>query len=325
MTEVFCGPCGALHAHATNESCRVAELSLRRSTRSNKMATGNNRAGAPEKVLREHTDEIPPTTDTRHASVSAEDSEGEERLLLEVRAAERKNRMAALRARRTAALQELDIVKEEDLGRADTTGRGRSHTRRHHRHSRHQRRSSSSSSDSCSRTPTPERRRRSKWSLKKFTVDKKEVKKLNICELIEATCLWAVDQDNLEIKDAKGIFKHISFIAGRASTDKFIDAAHTRYDLAIRKKAVAEGYGAFKLCDSEYSIIHYSLENVKGKTHKSKSHADKSHLHIKDGKRPCYRFNKDSGCEKDEDRCGYGHWCAKCGSRSHKRTKCHRE
>lgn len=322
MTDNFCGPCGRLHGDSTNDTCRVAATLLRRSARAKKMASGGTKGEAPVKSAHDDgADHI------QLGSTTADDSEDEERLLKEVKMAERKSRMAALRARKAAAVQGLEAAhgtERDDVRAGTSSDRSRERTRKHHKRHRHRHRSSSSSSSS--RTPTPERHRRSKWGLKKYTIDKKDVKKLNICELIEATCAWAVDQDSLDLPSAKGIFNHIAYMAGRAATDKFNDSAHVHYDLAIRKKAITEGFEAFKLGDSVYSIVHYSLENLKSKSAaKVKAHTGKSHLFVKEGKRPCYRFNKETGCDRDEERCGYGHWCAKCGSKGHKRSKCHKD
>ena len=89
-----------------------------------------------------------------------------------------------------------------------------------------------SSSSSCSRNSS--RRRRCKWSLQKYTLGKKDVRKLNALELIDASIRWCLDIVSLSIKEDKAFLQHIDFISVHAIHDHFKDSAHVGYDCAVR-------------------------------------------------------------------------------------------
>lgn len=321
MPDKFCGPCGNNHRGGVNEKCtRLSE----RTTRS---------ASAMAESARESHGLTHDVIDSKLTAAlqDLEISKEEEELITEIKEIERKRRLESLLARKAALLQipeenprrsprgrsptqwEAEGARCEDRGRREEyEDRGRSHRRRRR-----------SSTDSRSRTPSLERRRRSKWSVKRYTTDKKELKKLNAYELIEASCKWTIDQQSLSATDYRGFIKHIQYIAGKAKSDKFVDTTHVNYDLAIRKEAETEGFGAFKGGDPEHSIAIYSVENLRPRSGKGNYQVNaKTNVMSKDGKRPCYKFNG-TGC-KDE-LCNFGHWCAKCGSKNHPKTKCSRD
>ena len=47
--------------------------------------------------------------------------------------------------------------------------------------------------------------------------------------------------------------------------------------------------------------------------------------YTKDGKKPCFKWNREFGCNRSEEECGYGYWCAKCGNRNHERNACQKD
>ena len=104
-----------------------------------------------------------------------------------------------------------------------------SEPRHHWRHRCH----SSSSSSSGERTPSRERRARSKWSVKRFMEERKDVKKMTAFELFEASCAWVVDKKDADEESLIGFIKHMGYMVGKAKSGRFVDAAHVNYDLAV--------------------------------------------------------------------------------------------
>ena len=160
----------------------------------------------------------------------ATDTDAEDEAIRErIRSLEKKMRRAEL----------LRCQKElEDEVRSSTVdtvkgrrSRSRSSAREHKRHRHH----SSSSSSSGERTPSRERRASSKWSVKRFMEERKDVKKMTPFELIEASYSWVVDDADEE--SLIGFIKHTGYMAGKAKSGRFVDAAHVNYDLAVRKLA----------------------------------------------------------------------------------------
>ena len=113
------------------------------------------------------------------------------------------------------------------------------------------------------RTPSRERRKRRKWSIGKFTEEKKEVKKLNPFELLEASCLWFLDFQDTNDASAIRFISHIVFIAGKAKTFKFQDTAHTLYDTAVLKLAAKDGFEAFSAGNTDLALRYYSFEHLR--------------------------------------------------------------
>lgn len=201
-------------------------------------------------------------------------------------------------------------------GEHSTYGRTRSRQRSRECHRRHR-----SKSGSGSRSRSSSRRRRSKWSLKRFTVSSKEVRKLNAYELIEASSKWCLNIEDLTVKDYRVFIQHMAFIANRAKSDEFKDCAHTEYDAEIRKLAETIGFAAFSKANNGESVLHYGLPNTRPrKTSKQESYRKSNQKN--GGKRPCFRWNREGGCDQTEDKCGFGHYCGKCSSRSHGRHSC---
>lgn len=315
MPEKYCGPCGIIHLGLVDELCTIARESLAgRITRSTKtkMAAGGDEADGTRSrsgVKLESTDDLI-SEDLRDMHITCEEDE----LRKEIAQLEYKRRMEDLYARKAELLAPRSPPR---LGRETER-----HSRRHRASRKHR---SSSGSSSGSRTPSETRKKRSKWSIKRYTTDKKLVKKLTPPELIEASCLWMIDQKNLVVPDYVAFIKHISYIAGKDKCDKFNDSAHVNYDTAVRKVAEEEGFKAFRRGDPELSIVHFSIENFKVKStpRQASRTASRQGGYSKEGKRPCYKWNRDTGC--DDTACEFGHHCAKCGSKNHKKIKCSRD
>lgn len=318
MPDQYCGPCGQAHSGQVNDRCAVSLSVNRRSTRTtaSKMSTKGRDVSLEVKEERQHEDE------------EDEMSEDEKQLRAELKDLRKKRRMEGLLAEKERLLH-VDS-RESSTGRRESdrceAGAEESRGRRHSRGCRRSRRKHrSTSSESRSRTSSRERRTRSKWSLRKYTVDKKDLKKTNCYELIEASCKWLADQQNVSADEHMCFNKHLMYLATKAKSDKFIETSHVNYDIATRKLAQDIGFKAFRYGNNEASMEYYVVENFKSHT-KNKSyagtHSAKSAGYTKDGKKPCYRWNRESGCSRGEDVCLYGHWCSSCGSESHKHVKC---
>ena len=146
--------------------------------------------------------------------------------------------------------------------------------------------------------------------------DIKEVCKLTVSELQEASCRWFLSLG------AQYLPSHLTYIAAKAKHEVFNDTAHVMYDTAIRKLAEHEGFVAFTAGDAAASLIHYGHESMQAKAKSTVTGAVKGHTTFeRGGKRVCFPWNKDSECDRDGT-CEFGHWCSKCGSRGHKCTKC---
>ena len=57
--------------------------------------------------------------------------------------------------------------------------------------------------------------------------ERKDVKKMTPFELIEASCAWVVDRRDIDAESLVRFIKHISYIAGKAKSGRFVDATHT--------------------------------------------------------------------------------------------------
>ena len=301
--EAYCGPCGQIHSTPVNENC--------------KRGTGRQLSNPFTEV--EETDKIDMESMKKEISSvhvgPVTDSEDELSLADKIRELEAQKRQKERTARRKELQTELDRLTTDNP--VPTVTRSPSRDRRRHRRSK--RTSSTSSSD---RTPSRERRRKSKWSLRRYTEDRKEVKKLNAYELIEASCSWFFDQEDLTTMKYCHFMKHIAFLAAKAKADKFLDCAHVHYDLAIRKLCVKQGFAAFTAGNSDLALKYYAFENLKPKRLGTGTKAPATRAFVKDGKRPCYDYNKVDGCTKSAGSCPYGHWCARCGSKAHKKSTC---
>ena len=187
-----------------------------------------------------------------------------------------------------------------------------------HRH----RQCTSSSSSSEGRTPSRERCARSKWSLKRHVENRKDTKKLSLFELIEASFAWALDFKDTDYAKLRRFIKHIGYVIGKAKSGVFLDKEHNAFDQAVRKLAISEGFEAFSRRNGELSLKYYAYENMKrqgGMGHgmsSRNSHGGSKTMYTKDSKKPCFAF------KHDQCTYGYGHWCSRCGARSHIRSNC---
>ena len=196
-----------------------------------------------------------------------------------------------------------------------TYGRSREWSRHRSQETKKKRRSSSSST-----SISESRRRRHKWALKCYTLNKKDVQKLNCYELICATALWVVDVSEVSVKDCKAVFQHINFLCNRAMNNDFYDSAHINYDNAVRKLAETEGFAAFAQGSNGASVIHYGNQNMRGG--KPSGIFKQKRPSVQQGKRACYAWNGEQGCPRSEDECRFAHICSRCALKGHKRSKC---
>ena len=295
----YCGPCGTAHTGPVDDNC--SRQLPRRSTRSNPLTTAMD-------------------VKSESGIAAADDRAELQSLEDQVRSLETKKRAADLTARRAQLEKELAVLSLEESAKPPRRARSlsRDATRRTRR-----RRSTSHSSEE--RTPSRERRQRSKWALRRYTEDKKDVKKLNLLELIEASCAWLFDQPDLDSVKYEHFVKHIALMSSKGKNDQFLNSAHVHYDLAVRKLCVKNGFSAFSTGNTDLVLKYYAFENIKTRrTGTGTKPPAQRRPFTRDGKRPCYDHNNKDVCSRGTS-CAYGHWCAICGSRSHKRTACTRD
>ena len=82
-------------------------------------------------------------------------------------------------------------------------------------------RAAATGTTSSERTSGRDHRKKRKWNIRKYTENKKEVKKLNPLELIEASCRWYLDMSDTTQGTAEKFINHIAFIASKAKSYKF--------------------------------------------------------------------------------------------------------
>ena len=96
---------------------------------------------------------------------------------------------------------------------------------------------------------------------------------------------------------------------------KFNDKAHIVYDRHIRKLCEKEGYSVLGAGNQELALRFYSFEDLRTKSTTNAPRTPRS-VFTKDGIRPCYNFNKDTGCFLSK---------TDCASDSHIRQKCKKD
>lgn len=327
MPAVYCGPCGTLHSGGVNEDCAVSMQTRRTGKACEKVGEKVAKMADGERLSKK--EEAPKTVASTEEEESDDDSmdERERAVTDRIKALEKKKRLVELERRE----QELEDDMER-LARKRTRGRSRSRRsspleRRHHHHHRR----SSSSSSSSARSTSQEKKKRSKWSIRRYLEDRKDLKKLSPFELVESSCSWVLDKKDVDVHDLKRFIMHLKYVASKAKSGQFTDKAHASYDLAIRKLAVDNGFDAFCAGNPELALQYYAFESMRGYTAKGGSHGAKAstsntkQLFMKDGKKPCFAYNKEEGCNRDEKTCNFGHWCSKCGGKSHIRANCRKE
>ena len=338
MPNSFCSLCGSTHEADNIEACEALRGEGKTATRASSRRTTVKMS---KQLVKEELAEVP----ADHGSLVDRKKEIEqaiEELRLEEEVAALEEEMQRLMARREkratteAARDQTGGVAaaiampapKDDAGtlptddkalvpRAGYSAYGRSRQRSRHR-SREMKKKRSSSSSSTSRSES--RRRRRKWALKRYTLNKKDVEKLNCYELICATALWVVDVAEVSVKDCKAVFEHINFLGNRAMYNDFYDSAHINYDNAVRKLAETEGFSAFAQGSNGASVIHYGNQNMRGG--KSSNTFKQKRPSGQQGKRACYAWNGEQGCARSEEECRFAHICSRCALRGHKRSKC---
>lgn len=337
MPKDFCENCGGIHEPGNTAKCEANQKAEKPNTRSkkkgNKMATADLEASAKdtsEMSLLERRERVAKEVKALLIEDELADLEEQRNKLLLKR---EKRQSAASRKKQDGADAIVEATgatdgDESEIGASQPyvdaafvgssedgfcnygmdVGRSRPSTRR--------RRTSSSSSTSRSAS----RRRRSKWNLKRFTVGKRDVGKLNCYELLAATGKWALGIKEMGVKDYRVLLEHMVFLALRARTNEYFDSAHTDYDLSIRTLAEEIGFAAFSSANRGSSVLFYSALQIKGR--KSGSGSYHSGRASSNTKRPCYAWNSDQGCSRGEDACRFAHVCAKCNGKGHKRQTC---
>lgn len=325
---MYCGPCGKQHRGPVNDNCRKSNMPKTRGGAREVEKQGATSESSTE-FVKEEADQKEDQTIGQRTETSDEDLDERERDIAERERVQARRRRKADLDRRERRLGEetSDSAAKRRRGRSRSRSRGGSGDRRQRR--RHHRASSSSSSDG--RTTSRDRKQRSKWSIRRYLEDRKDLKKLSPFELIESSCGWVLDKKDLDLQDLRRFVKHIKYMSGKAKSGRFLDQAHASYDLAIRKLAVTDGYDAFCAGNPELALRYYAFESMRTQNAKSSASGSKygqsstKHLFCKDGKKPCFPHNKDDGCSRDEKTCNFGHWCSRCGSKSHIRPNCRKE
>lgn len=205
--------------------------------------------------------------------------------------------------------EETEEEKEEGYSMFGRERRKTKDTRRRRRHS-------SSSSRSSSR------RRRGKWSLKRFTLAKKDVTKLNCHELICASTAWVLKVPELSLKDCRAMFEHLNFLSYRAMHGEYLDSAHIAYDQDVRTNAEEIGFAAFARKNQAGSVMHYSSENMKGAKKGTSRTTIPRRMTGLSTRGACYAWNGEQGCHRSDNDCRYSHVCSRCGGKGHKRPSC---
>lgn len=173
------------------------------------------------------------------------------------------------------------------------------------------------------------RRKRSKFDIKKFTKNDKNVKKLTFLELMYASLVWGMrraEKVGMTVKEVQGYMGHLSYMTMHAITGAYTDSAYREYDKAVRLKVREHGMKYFRQGDQELSLLFFNLDNARS---------------MRDTRRPfkqttgntryaegygkargvCYAFNYDrSGC--GVKKCLYDHVCISCRSVDHPISSC---
>ena len=102
----------------------------------------------------------------------------------------------------------------------------------------------------------------------------------------------------------------------------FKDTVHIDYDCEIRKLVESIGFVAFGREFTGESVLHYAPQNLKSK--KNTFNKDISYKRSSSGKKPCFKFNREGGCDLSEEKCGFAHFCNKCYSKVHSRVSCNK-
>ena len=355
MPAAYCTLCGGNHRIDDTEQCEENKSDSSLSARTTRRTAGGKAAGKTSREKGDVGKEETATTSGEGEPVSLAERRRAirkdiEDLEMEAEVADLEARLDRLKVDREQRLRGRSPLNKKDGGDTGSSDRSRERTgarpieRRvrspmggerlrsspsrtsegysdygtSRRGSRERRRRRASDSRSGSRSAS--RRRRSKWSLKKFTVAGKDVKKMNCYELISSTMLWALEIRELSVGDCRALFEHISFISNRARNNDFTDTAHVDYVMAVRRSAEDKGFAAFSRANEGLSVMHYGAQSMRVKNPTYKPVSGGSSKGAAGHKRVCFAWNGDEGCARED--CRFGHFCQKCGSKSHKKGKC---
>ena len=348
MPASYCALCGENHSTQDKLQCERSRegAGVSRATRSSGVKMP--KSGLKEEVV-EPEAETPQRTLAEKRRVVQQEIE-DLRLEAEIAELEReRDRLVAVKLRSTGNAQDIqdgDEGKEvavinnmaandeggTGVNAPDTEGKleakpqgttspeaGFTSTGRSRKKVKERRKRNSSSSNSTSRSAS--RRRRSKWTLRKFTVAGKEVRRSNCYELIRASLLWALQIKDLSVPDCRALFEHLSFLAHRAMYNDYQDSVHVQYDLAVRVEAETDGFAAFGRDNDGLSVMYYGPEKMRTKTTVA-NRVGATRRFSPGRKRACYAWNGDAGCVRRDDECRFGHFCSRCGSKSHRNSSC---
>ena len=132
----------------------------------------------------------------------------------------------------------------------------REHVSKEHRHRHKSSSSSSSLSASSSKSTTDsdaseiktrckkKKQRESKFSIRKFNRNDKDVKRLSCIELIYASLMWLLKRNkklNMSQNNILGVVGHIAYLALQAIPGMYTDSAFRGYDKDVRQLARDNG------------------------------------------------------------------------------------
>lgn len=345
----LCATCGEEHEPPRGSKCKRTKL---KRVKSELQSSGDENASPEAKtpgveatpststVSSSTATRPPPRLEDRRGVEAYEEDEEERALRAELAARNRERRKKELRA----ALEEEDRkpVREEE---ESTSVKGESKSKSDKKSKKKKSSgkdsgdesssgsdpsSSSSDSDSDSRSRSRSRRRRrrrGRFSISKYTKDEKRVKHLTVIELIYAALLWVIRRGKhvgMEYDDLSRYVGHVAFMCRHASTGTYSDKAFRGYDKAIRDKAKSKGLKAFRMGDTELSMLHFTLDNTRAvKEVRKPSGQSYSSKTYEVGKKVCYAFNySKDGCTARN--CDYEHKCIICKTSDHSIETCKR-
>lgn len=200
----------------------------------------------------------------------------------------------------------------------------------------------SSSSDESDTEDSRKRRekkkeRKSKYSIRRHTLNDKLVRNLTFPELIYAACEWGrvdAEEAGFEIDDFKNYLGHISYMAVKHAQGKYIDQAFVNYDKVVRENADRHGPGAFEGSDNHLTNVYFSADYLpkvnkpsssfsRGRGGRGGARGYGSQGYGNQGNRPtaCHAWNYNrEGCIRQD--CTWDHFCNICKSKDHTHYNC---
>ena len=276
-----------------------------------------------------------PTLRTAKPDIDHVEDDEERDLRLQLEALEGDKRKARLRAALACHFDASRRGSSSGDRAHSSRRRGKSHRRKRAMASCSTSTSSDSSTTSSSDTSRSHSRRQSrrkskkrhsKFSLHGYTKGKKSVKKLSFPELMYASLLWGIKRSRkvgMSYADLIDYMGHLCYLSMHATSSTFNDEAFRGYDHAIREKAKEKGVRAFKMGDSNISLLHFNLENSRSLRDSRRSYnSSKATREMSKPKRGvCYGFNfNNQGCTRKE--CSWDHRCLSCKSKDHPVSSC---